>query len=405
MKYMKVSTGSFVATPRTRELIKEVLDSGIIGYGSKSRELEREFARIHDSSYGTLSNSGTSSLHIALQTLKEIHRWDNGDEVIVPATTFVATANIVKHNKMTPVFVDVDPDYYGIDTTEIEDKITDRTRVIIPVHLFGQSCNMTEVMRIAQEYELKVIEDSCETMFVTHKMPEKHLPVGSIGDIGCFSFYVAHLLVAGVGGIAITDNSDYSAKMRSLVNHGLQIDNLNLDMNNSPQPMIGREFKFDSLGHSFRITEFEAAVALAQLDTHKSMINSRQKNGRHYTSSLKLINKSHDPNFYQSAQIMEGNEHAFMMYPIVLGQHLDKKYKPFLTKFLNDAGIETRDMLPILNQPAYSYLSNRDYPVSQWLIENGFYVGCHQYLTTEHIQHVLNALSLFANMVENKAYD
>lgn len=306
---------------------------------------------------------------------------------------------------MTPVFVDIEPDYYNIDTAKIEEKITDRTRAIIPVHLFGQSCNMTDVIEIATVYDLRIIEDSAETMFVTHNCPidddypdiKRLQMVGSMGDIGCFSFYVAHLLVAGVGGIAITDNSDYSAKMRSLVNHGLRLEDLNLDEHNSPQPMIDRKFLFDSVGHSFRITEFEAAVALSQLDTHKEMIRLRRKNGKHYTASLGLINSLYDNPPYQPAQVMEGNEHAYMMYPIVLNQRMDgKKYKSELTKFLNEYGVETRDMLPLINQPAYSYLPKQDYPVSQWIVDHGFYVGCHQALTTEHVQHVLNLLSHFA---------
>ena len=134
----KVSTGAFYTTPRMKELIDEVLTSGQISYGKMSRQFERIFARIHDTKYATLSNSGTSSLHVALQTLKELHGWEDGDEVLVPATTFVATANIVNHVDMIPVFVDIEPDSYGINPDLIEAKITDKTSAIIPVHLFGK---------------------------------------------------------------------------------------------------------------------------------------------------------------------------------------------------------------------------------------------------------------------------
>ncbi len=397
MTSRKVTTGAFHTTPRMRELIDEVLTSERISYGKMSRQFERDFASIHKTSYATLSNSGTSSLHVALQALKELHGWKDGDEVIVPATTFVATANVVKHVGMHPVFVDIERDSYGIDPDLIEEKITDKTRAIIPVHLFGQPCRMTEIMPIAEAHGLRIIEDSCEAMFVTHFLQ----PVGSMGDIGCFSMYVAHLVTAGVGGISITNNPEYAAKMRSLVNHGLSVENLNLDEHYQPKPMIDRRFLFDATGHSFRITEFEAALGLAQLDTWEDMIHSRLFKGRHYTASLRLINSMHQTEPYKVAEILPGNEHAYMMYPIVInpaasGEIIDKSK---LTKFLNSRGIETRDMLPILGQPAYSYLSPQDYPVSRWVEQSGFYVGSHQFLHTDDVQYVLNGLADFASEI------
>ncbi len=394
---MKVTTGTFKADDLTRQLINEVLDSGQIGYGEKSREFEQQFAFLHASRYATLSNSGTSALHIALQTLKEIHHWSSGDEVIVPATTFIATPNIVKHNRMIPKFVDIEYDTYGIDPSLIEAAITDRTRAIIPVHLFGQPCKMDEILEIANAHNLKVIEDSAEAMFVTHNGK----PVGSMGDIGCFSMYVAHLITAGVGGISTTSNPEYAEKMRSLVNHGLRIKDLNLDENMAPQPMINRKFKFDPTGHSFRITEFEAAIGLAQLSDYKQMLKARRRNGKHYTASLELINKSHSPNFYKIPYKLAENEHSYMMFPLVL----DSSYgvgKEQIKLYLNKRGIETRDMLPILGQPAYSYLTRSDFPVSREVAEYGFYVGCHQDLTVDQVKHVCQTLSSFAFEVTNK---
>lgn len=397
----RITTGEFRATARTRELVEGILESGRISYGSISREFERRFASIHHTKYATLSNSGTSSLHVALQALKELHGWSNGDEVIVPATTFIATANIVRHVGMQPIFVDIEPDSYGIDWRLIPEKITQRTRAIIPVHLFGQSCNMREIKPIAEIYNLKIIEDSCEAMFVTHYDE----PVGSMGDIGCFSMYVAHLITAGVGGISITNNPDYAAKMRSLVNHGLSIENLNMDEHFQPRPMIGRRFLFDAVGHSFRITEFEAALGLAQLDTWKDMVNSRSFHGRHYTASLELINSNFSSDIYKAVRVLPGNEHAYMMYPIVLWPYRRKdrsivNFKNDLTMFLNSRGIETRDMLPILGQPIYSYLDPEDYPVSKWIEESGFYVGSHQFLDSDDIKYVLGSLDEFAEELQ-----
>jgi dTDP-4-amino-4,6-dideoxygalactose transaminase len=369
-----------------RLYLNQVLDSGRISYGEKSFAFETKFAKLHECDYAILSNSGTSALQVALQAMKEVNGWQDGDEVIVPATTFVATANIVVHNKMKPVFVDVDNVTYGINSQLASRVITDRTRAIIPVHLFGQPCEMQGVMKLAEEHSLGVIEDSCETMFAKHH--DQY--VGSIGDIGCFSTYVAHLIVTGVGGICTTNNAEYAAKIRSLVNHGLQLEHLNPGLNFSPNPTVGRRFMFETPGHSYRITEMEAAIGLAQLDdlTLYQMRTIRARNARHLTSGLKILNQSYDDLFHIPITLKH-NDHAWMMYPILMKRGFDKEP---LMSYLNEWMVETRDMMPILSQPAFSYLDHEEFPVSKWIIESGFYVGCHQDLEPEDIQYTLQTI-------------
>lgn len=376
-----IGVGTFQATPLMHSLLAEVLNSGHISYGPLSLEFEQRFAEIHGCQHAILSNSGTSSLQVALQALKELHHWNDGDRVIVPATTFVATANVVLHNRLVPTFVDVDPVTYNIDPELIERVITPETRAVIPVSLFGQPADFERITAIACDHGLKVVEDSCETMFVKHR----GRPVGSWGDIACFSTYVAHLLVTGVGGLATTNNPDYAAKMRSLVNHGLTLDCLNPGANFSPQAAPGRRFRFDSAGHSYRITEMEAALGLAQLDDVDQMLAVRRRNARHLMAGLENINQKYGQVFNLPATA-EGNEHAWMMYPVVL-HHGDKED---LMAHLNRYGIETRDMLPLLNQPAFKYVPRRDFPVSDCLIENGLYVGVHQALDPEDIGYMVD---------------
>lgn len=377
-----VTVGTFRASARAIELVTRALESGQISYGPFSQMFEQRFAELHDSRYAILSNSGTSALQVALQAMKEEHRWNDGDTVIVPATTFVATANIVLHNRMIPVFVDVDPLTYNIDVSKIESKISDRTRAIIPVHLFGQPADMTNVIEIAKARRLKVIEDSCETMFVHHH----HLPVGSMGDIGCFSTYVAHLLVTGVGGINTTSNPRYAMRMRSLVNHGLELEHLNPDANFAPRPMPGRRFKFSSVGHSYRMTEMEAALGVAQLEDYEDMLLRRRLNAARLSDGLKSLP-------LQLPTIWPGNESAWMMYPVVLEKGMSKES---LMAYLLERGIECRDMLPLINQPAYKMrVVARDYPVSEWLVESGFYIGCHQDLTSHDIDYVTTTFQEF----------
>jgi len=381
-----IGTGTFKATPRTYELIHEVLKSGRISYGEKSKRFEREFAALHGCRYGILSNSGTSSLQVALQAMKELHGWADGDEVIVPAMTFVATVNIVLHNRMKPVLVDVTWDDYGMDWRKIEPLINNRTRAIIPVHLFGQPCNMTKIGEMADYWGLRIIEDSCETMFATHS----GIPVGALGDIGCFSLYNAHILTAGVGGIATTNNADYARMMRSLVNHGLDIQELNTDENFSPRPAIGRSFRFTHAGHSYRITEMEAALALAQLEERDRIIRGRRRNARHLTAGLEEIQSSYGKPLWHLPRVKAENTHAWMLYPIVLNHNLIAKRH--FTTYLNKAGIETRDMMPIVRQPIYDWINPEDYPVANYIDQHGLYFGCHQDLTPDDIEYILQVV-------------
>lgn len=378
----RIGIGTFRSTEKMRAMIGDVLKSGQVSYGKYSLALEKRFAQLHQTEYAILSNSGTSALHVALQAMKEIHHWGR-NQVIVPATTFVATPNIVLHNDMIPVFADVDPHTYNIDPQYVAKLVSDDTKAIIPVHLFGQPANVTALKEVLPE-RVKIIEDSCETMFVRHAGRS----VGSLGDIGCFSMYVAHLLVAGVGGLSTTSNPQYAAKMRSLVNHGMMMEHLNPGENFAPQPVMGRRFQFDSVGHSYRITEFEAAVALAQLEDADilRLVLTRQRNARHLTQRLTNINEHYGPHF-QTPLVDSMGEHSFMMYPIVL---IDRGAgrKSEITAFLNERGIETRDMLPLVDQPIYRWLRKQDYPVSLNLIENGFYVGIHQDLSTDDIEYM-----------------
>lgn len=356
-------------------MIAEVLESGRISYGSKSRAFETQFAALHSCRYGILSNSGTSSLHVALQALKELNGWDWTAQVLVPATTFVATANVVIHNGLTPVLVDVERDTYGIDAQDMERRITYNTVAVIPVHLLGQPCNMTNVMDVVREYKLKCIEDSCEAMFVRHNGQS----VGSMGDIGCFSTYVAHLLVTGVGGIATCNDPLYAALMRSLVNHGLSIDNLNVDDNYAPRPMLNRRFEFDRCGESYRITEFEAALGLAGLEDRTTSYMQRNLN-----ASCLIDRLGEYAEYIALPRTLEGNSHAYMMLGLVM-KHEDKRG---ITQWLNTHNIETRDIPSLLSQKCYSWGDESAYPVSQWLNTSGFYVGCAPHLTLEDMGYI-----------------
>jgi perosamine synthetase len=379
-----IGLGTFQATPQMRKLVNQVLDSNRLSYGPMSQAFESRFAAMHGCKYGVLSNSGTSSLLVALQTLKELHGWEDGDIVIAPALTFVATINIILQCRLRPVLVDVEPDYYGIDTSDLLDTIRDlgisKVKCVIPVHTFGQPCHLNGCLL---HPHIKVIEDSCESMLVNHC---GH-PVGSWGDIGVFSTYAAHLLVTGVGGLSITNNPDYAKTMRSLTNHGIDLSELPTGEQYDPT-WLARKFRFTRVGHSFRLTELEAALGLAQLDDLPTIICKRQQNAAYLTEGLKPFEDR-----LQLPKVRPNTEHSFMMYPLIC---LQPNTRDALCQHLEKNGIGTRLMLPLIRQPVYNGLWNPDdYPVAGWIDERGFYIGSHQHLTYDDLDFVVEKVGEF----------
>jgi len=383
-----IGVGTFRTTDKARRYVNQVLDSERLSYGPFTQQLERRFAAAHDCRFAVMSNSGTSCLMVALAALKERYNWQDGDEVLVPAVTFIATSNIVLQLNMKPVFVDVDPLYYGIDPTKIEAAITPRTRCIIPVHLFGQPCDMNPIVEICRKHNIRIIEDSCETMFARYHGKS----VGSFGDVGCFSTYVAHILITGVGGLCTTNDPELAIMLRSIINHGrdsiyLSIDD---DKNKSEEELrliVARRFSFVRMGYSFRVTEFEGALGLAEFENHEQMIKARRENGAYFSKNLAPLSDK-----LQLAAIRPNTEHSFMMYPLVL-RHEPKQE---LVNYLERNGIETRDMLPLINQPYYKELlkiNENDFPVAKWINESGFYIASHQGLTEIERRYIVRVLN------------
>ncbi len=371
-----IGVGDLVIGLRERKYVNQVLDSNRLSYGPMTQRFEELFAREHGCRFAIFMNSGTSALQVALQAMKEAGGWKDGDEVLVPAVTFVATSNIVIHNRLKPVFVDVDPRTYNLDPKLLEAKITRRTRAIIPVHLLGLPADMDAVMRIARRHKLKVLEDSCETMFARYK----GRPVGSLGHMACFSTYIAHYIVAGVGGFVTTNDPDLALRVKSLMNHGRDSIYLHIDDDKGKRgkalfELVSRRFSFTSVGHSFRATELEAAIGLAQLERKDDIVRRRLSVAHGYLKGLAGL-EAH----LQLPMVPEGSEHVYMLFPLVV----KNEPKRGLIEHLESNGVETRDLLPLLNQPVYRRLFGdleKRYPVARFLNQHAFYIGCHQYVT------------------------
>ena len=380
----QVGVGGFAVSPRARRYVDRVLRTGRLSYGPFHRRFESLFAAEHDSKRAIFCNSGTSALHIAIQALKEKHGWKDGDEVLVPSITFIATSNVVLHNRLKPVFVDVDPLTYTLDPAKMEAKITKRTRAVMPVHLLGLPADMDPIRAVARRHRLKIVEDSAETMFARYKGRK----VGSLGDIGCFSTYVAHYIVTGVGGLATTDDPDLYIRLRSLMNHGRDSIYLDIDDDGGKKgaalhEVVAKRFKFVSAGHSFRATELEAALGLAQLEEKAGIVKARQAIAARLSAGL-----SEFADRLQLPTCPADRDHVYMLYGLVLrGED-----KTPLVNFLEDRGVETRDLLPLLNQPVYRRMFGDlepRYPVARELNRSGFYIGCHQYMTPADADYVI----------------
>lgn len=397
----QLGVGTGDVGPLERRLVMDVLKKQRLSYGPYSRQFEETFSRFHNCNFGLLVNSGTSALRIAVAALKEAEHWSDNDEILCPAVTFVASSNVITMNGLRPVFVDVDPKIYNIDPVKIEAHITSRTRAIMVVHLFGQPADMDPIIKIARRHKLRIIEDSCETMFACYKGNV----VGSFGDISCFSTYTAHMIVTGVGGLACTNNRKYATIMRSLANHGR--DGIYMSMDDDQHlgqkqlaQVVSRRFNFIRLGYSFRATEMEAALGVAQLTRKDAIIAARQSNAAYFIRGLRDLER-----YLQLPSWPSHSDHVFMVFPLVIRQSSGIQKKD-LVIFLEEHNIETRNLVPLINQPIHRKLygnQNSRYPVAHWINQNGFYIGCHQKMLRREMDYIIRVFHAFFEKKSNTA--
>lgn len=385
MKKHHIAISDIRISEKAKRYVKLALDKNRLSYGPLTEKFEKKFAKAHQRKFAMVINSGTSGLQVALHALKETYHWSDNDEVLVPAITFIASSNVIIHNNLKPVFVDVEEDFYCIDPKKIEEKITPKTRAIMPVHLFGQSADMNPILKIAKKYNLKIIEDSCETALVNYD----NKPVGSLGNIAVYSTYIAHIIVTGVGGIVTTNNRELAVMIKSLMFHGrdsiyLKIEDDDTKNRNRLSSIIERRFQFLHVGYSYRITELESALGLAEIERKQQIKKKRQKVGNQINQTLAPFS-----NFFQLPKIRPTSEHIYMLYPIVI---LDSRIKrDHLLLFLEEHNIETRLFFPLLSQPIYKKIFGDiedNYPIAKRLVETGFIIGCHPYLKSKDIMYI-----------------
>lgn len=268
-----------------KNMVMQVLDSGMIASGPKTEEFEKKFAEYVGTKYAITTTSGTTALHLSLLSLGITHK----DEVIIPAFSFIATANIPLFCNATPVLCDVNPYTFNIDVEKIERLITKKTKAIMPVHLYGQSVDMRPIQEIADKHNLYVIGDACQA----HGSSYKGKMVGGFGDLECFSFYPTKNMTTGEGGMVTTDNDELANLMLSIRNHGRE------------KTKWG--YEHGRLGYNYRMTDIGAAIGIEQLKKLPGFLTKRRRNAKFYDKNLKHI----DTPF-----VIKGFNHAYHQYTI-----------------------------------------------------------------------------------------
>lgn len=323
--------------------VMEAMRSGwISSLGAFIAQFERDFSAFCGVAHGVAVANGTTALHLALVAAGV----GPGDEVLIPSLTFVATANVVRYCGATPVFVDSERETWQLDPTALEERITPRTKAIMPVHLYGHPCDMDAIMAIANRHGLAVVEDAAEA----HGAECRGRRVGSLGAIGCFSFYGNKIITTGEGGMCVTDNGALAERLRLFRDHGMD-----------PK----RSYWHEVIGFNYRMTNLQAAVGVAQTKKMPGFIEKKRQIARWYADFLAPLAEAGRLRLHPEAAWARN---VYWMYSVVLGDAC-----PTLDAVrgsLADRGVDSRPFFhPIHTLPPYA--AGQHLPVAEHLASRG----------------------------------
>lgn len=304
------------------EALKEPIFSGWLTQGPKVAELQKLFADRHQVKHALAVSNCTTALHLALLAVGV----KPGDEVIVPAFTWVSTANAVIYCNAIPVFVDVDPVTFNIDIKKIKEKVTSKTKAIIPVHLFGLCADIDAIK--AEYPNLKIVEDAACAAGAGYK----DQPAGSLGDIGCFSLHPRKSVTTGEGGMLTTNNEEVANYMDMLRNHGASISEE--QRHKGPKPYILPEFNLS--GFNYRMTDLQGAVGVVQIKKLDKFIDERQKWANFYSNELGNIP------WLRTPQVAKGYKHGWQSYVLFIDETKSPMKRNDIMEYLQQNGISTR---------------------------------------------------------------
>lgn len=351
---------------REREYVLDCIDSNwISSQGKYIWKFEEAFSRCCGAKYGVACANGTVALHLALATLGI----GAGDEVIIPTFTMIATANAVSYTGAQPVLVDAESETYNLDISQIEAKITPRTRAIMPVHTYGHPVDMDPILELARRHSLYVVEDAAEA----HGAEVRGARIGGIGDATCFSFYANKIITTGEGGMITTNSEEIARLAANMRDHAFSEE---------------RHFWHQYMGFNYRMTNLQAAVGLAQTERFDELVQIRRRNAALYSAQLRPIPGIVTPKELPWAK------NVFWMYSILVENDFGIS-RDELRRRLAERGIETRTFfIPMHLQPIYyeAYRGQR-YPVSEELCRKGMYLPSAATLTPEQIAFVAESVA------------
>lgn len=351
-----------------KKYVCECIDTGwISSEGPFVKEFEQKMAATAGRQFGIAVSNGTAALEVAVQALgiKE------GDEVIMPTFTIISCAMAVTKLGAVPVLVDSDLTTWNMRVDEIEVKITSRTKAIMMVHLYGLPVQADKILKLAEKYKLKVIEDAAEM----HGQTFRGKPCGSFGDISTFSFYPNKHITTGEGGMVVTDDEELAERCRSIRNLCFRRD---------------IRYVHDEISGNYRFTNLQAAVGLAQLERLEEFVERKRRMGQYYTERLQEVEGLQLP-----VTKTDYAENIYWVYGLVLNREIQADNR-IVQKMLAERGVGTRTFFWCMHeQPVYRNMGlflEDTYPVAEYLARKGFYIPSGLALTMEQMDIVIYVL-------------
>jgi len=350
-----------------RYLLDCIETGWISSKGKYVGQFEQEFSKLHLNRYATSTTNGTSALELALLStgIKK------GDEVIVPDITFAASINAVINIGATPVICDVESKSWCIDSSKIEKLITKKTKALMPVHLYGNACNMDQISHLADKYKLMVVEDCAESIGTKFN----NVPVGTFGDASTFSFFGNKTITTGEGGMVLFKDELHFNKAQLIKNHGMTEKN---------------RYWHEVVGNNYRLTNMQAAIGLAQLERIDKIINKKRKLAKVYSEILKDVD--------QIEMLPEEHNqklHSNWLFTVVFKEI---EFKDQIKKFLESINIDTRPMFyPLSDMPIYKKYSRGDISISKSLSYRGLSLPSSYSLEEEEAESIAKNIKQFYN--------
>lgn len=347
---------------REVEAVVQVLRSGLLtdrfGNGPVVRRFEEAFAKFAGAKHAVAVNSGTAGLHMALLASEVA----SGDEVIVPSFTFVATAESVVLAGARPVFVDIDPETYNLDPKKVKEAVTEKTKAVMPVDLYGLPADTAAIREIAQKHGLAVVEDSAQA----HGALYKGKPPGSFADMASWSLYASKNMTTGEGGVITTNSDGFAETLRSIRTHG-----------------EGQEYVSVRLGHNYRMSEIQAAVGYVQLQKLPSFAEKRRANAELLTEKLRGVEKLRLPTEPPE------HRHSWYLYTVRLKDATAEKRDKVLEELRNrGVGANVYYSTPVHLMPYYRQFARKRLPETEKAAQQVFSLPVHPAVTTSQIEHI-----------------